>query len=185
VNSAYLTSSKYCPDIEKRKALFQFISLDKLIDLSSGLIDEDFFFINTQLFFNPKNPEQKPYWHRDIQYSGLPEERQRESILKDTVLHFRVPLARDPGLEFVPGSHQRWDTEEERRVRLNLGGRMSYEPLPDSIKLPHEPTDLLVFSAHLLHKGSYGEERLSFDILLTACLKRIVFNGIGNGPDSG
>lgn len=184
VNSAYLTSPKYCPDIKKRKAIFEFISMDKLIQLSSELIDEDLFFLNTQLFFNPINPEQKPYWHRDIQYSGLPEEKQKELILKDKVLHFRVPLSVDPGLEFVPGSHQRWDTDEERNVRLTLNGKMTHETISNSVKIPHERTDLLIFSAHLLHKGSYGNERLSFDIILTS-FKEIVgnTNAIGHFPD--
>ncbi len=168
VNSSHLTSHKYCPDIQKRKSLFQFISMDKLVQLSCELIDANLFFLNTQLFFNPYTPNQNPYWHRDIQYSGLPEEKQKELILKDSVLHFRVPLSFDPGLEFVPGSHQRWDTEEERCVRLKLNGRLAHESLPNSIKVPHQPTDLLVFSAHLLHKGVYGEGRLSFDIILAS-----------------
>jgi hypothetical protein len=89
-------------------------------------------------------------------------------IHKDTVLHFRVPFSNDPGLDFIPGSHKRWDTEEERSVRLKLDGRMVHESLPGSVRVPHQPNDLLVFSAHLLHKGVYEGERCSFDIIFAS-----------------
>jgi Phytanoyl-CoA dioxygenase (PhyH) len=168
VNSALLTSPKYCQDADNLKSIYRFISMEKLVELSREISNQDLYFLNSQLFFNPVNKEQKPYWHRDIQYSGLPEEKQMELIQKDTVLHFRVPLATDPGLEFVPGSHLRWDTEEEREIRLKLNGKMVHEPISNSVKIPHEPQDLLVFSAHALHKGVYGGDRLSFDIILSS-----------------
>ena len=52
-------------------------------------------------------------------------------------------------------------------MRLKLDGRMVHEPLPGAVIVSHEPMDLLVFSAHLIHKGVYGGERQSFDIILT------------------
>jgi ectoine hydroxylase-related dioxygenase (phytanoyl-CoA dioxygenase family) len=168
VNSAYLTSSKYCPSDAKRLSMFRFIAMDKIVDLASDLNKGHPYFMNTQLFFNPKNKDRKPYWHRDIQYSGLPEEQQKELIFKDSVVHFRVPLSDDPGLEFVSGSHRRWDTGEERSVRLEQNGRHSHESLPYSVRVPHNPGDLLVFSAHVLHKGVYEGNRLSFDIVFAS-----------------
>jgi len=168
INSAYLTAPDYCLTETGRSALFQFIALDKIVDLASVLIGRAPCFLNTQLFFNPRSRDRKPYWHRDIQYSGLPEEKQKEAIFQDSVLHFRVPLSGDPGLDFIPGSHRRWDTREERKVRLELDGRRSHESLPNMERVPHEPGDLLVFSAHVLHKGVYGGNRLSLDILFAS-----------------
>lgn len=173
VNSAYLTSPLYCRPDFKRDCIFHFIQMTPIVHLASALMNGQPYFMNTQLFFNPVIKEKEPYWHRDIQYSGLPKERQMDVILKDHVLHFRIPFSEDPGLEFIPGSHLRWDTEEEEKVRLELAGRRNCDALPGSIKVPHSPTDLLVFSAHLIHKGVYGGDRFSFDVLFASFMQAI------------
>src|SRR5690606_19694252 len=145
--------------------LFGFIAAPVLTGLAEQLMECRPYFMNTQLFFNPlpegRGKEKRPYWHRDVQYHDLSEAAQQALILKEQVLHFRIPLALDPGMEFVPGSHRRWDTPAERNVRLELEGRRNYEPLPGAARIPHEPGDLLVFSAHVIHKGVYEGNRRS------------------------
>ncbi|TGL86259.1 deoxygenase [Leptospira congkakensis] len=167
VNSAYLTSTKYTKDVQDRKTLFEFIESDDLLKITNLLFTDPTYFLNTQIFFNPEDPNKLPYWHRDIQYMGIPEEKQFERIKKDFVWHFRIPLEKDPGIWIVPGSHKRWDSEEERNVRLELEGKKNHENLTNQILIPHDPGDLLVFSAHLIHKGNYDQNRFSFDILYT------------------
>ncbi|WP_069606380.1 phytanoyl-CoA dioxygenase family protein [Leptospira tipperaryensis] len=168
VNSAYLTGEKFLPDVQDRERLFGFISDHRLVAIADALIKSKVFFLNTQLFYNPKSASKKPYWHRDVQYLGVEEEKQKSIIRKDIVLHFRIPFDDDPGLEFIPGSHLRWDTELERNTRLELEERRNFDALPNSVRIPHKPGDLLVFSAHLIHKGVYGLKRSSFDILYTS-----------------
>lgn len=167
VNSAYLTSTNYTKNKEDRNTLFQFIGSDLLLDVCHLVFKDSIFFLNTQIFYNPTDSNKLPYWHRDIQYLGIPEENQKERILKDHVWHFRIPLEKDPGIWLVPGSHIRWDREEERKVRLELEGKKNHEDIENQILIPHNPGDLLVFSAHLIHKGSYDLNRFSFDILYT------------------
>ncbi|MCW7469524.1 phytanoyl-CoA dioxygenase family protein [Leptospira kanakyensis] len=167
VNSAYLTSTKFTKDTNDRNILFQFIESEPLLNIGKIVFDEPMYFLNTQIFFNPEDPNKLPYWHRDIQYMGIPEEDQYKRIQKDFVWHFRIPLETDPGIWVVPGSHKRWDTEEERKIRLELEGKKNHEELPNQILIPHNPGDLLVFSAHLIHKGNYDTNRFSFDIIYT------------------
>lgn len=167
INSAYLTSTKFLPNETEREQLFQFITSKQIVKICETLFKSDYYFLNTQIFFNPSHLDQRPYWHRDIQYMGISEEEQKKRILKDFVWHFRIPLEEDPGIWIVPGSHKRWDTEEERAIRLELGNHLYDESMPSEILIPHHPGDLLVFSAHLLHKGVYGKNRFSFDILFT------------------
>lgn len=167
INSAYLTSSKFLPNEKERNHLFQFITSKEILEICKILFPSDFYFLNTQIFFNPVNFDKRPYWHRDLQYLGIPEEEQKKRILKDSVWHFRIPLEEDPGIWIVPGSHNRWDTEEERNIRLELGNHQNDEQIQNAILIPHDPGDLFVFSAHLLHKGEYGKNRFSFDILFT------------------
>ncbi|MBM9499141.1 phytanoyl-CoA dioxygenase family protein [Leptospira sp. 201903071] len=168
VNSAYLTGKKFLPNFQDRERLFEFISKPELVSIAENLANSKVFFLNTQLFFNPKSDLKKPYWHRDVQYLGVEEEIQKRIIEKDIVLHFRIPFQPDPGMEFIPGSHLRWDNESERNTRLELEGRKHSDELPDSVRIPLEPGDLLVFSAHLIHRGVYGLNRSSFDILYTS-----------------
>lgn len=126
VNSAYLTSTKYTKDKKDRETLFQFIGSDALLEIGKIVFDGPMYFLNTQIFFNPEDPNKLPYWHRDIQYMGIPEEKQFERIQKDFVWHFRIPLEKDPGIWMVPGSQKRWDTEEERNIRLELEGKKNH-----------------------------------------------------------
>ncbi|PKA15455.1 phytanoyl-CoA dioxygenase family protein [Leptospira haakeii] len=167
INSAYLTSPDFCSEERNRLSVFRFISSNKIAELAKSIIQERAYFLNTQLFFNPKSPDKKNYWHRDLQYLGVSEEEQKNILRSAKVFHFRIPFYPDPGLEFIPGSHTRWDNEEEYEVRMERNGRKNYEDLPGSVLVPQNPGDLLVFSAHLIHRGIYGQNRHSLDILYT------------------
>jgi len=74
-------------------------------------------------------------------------------------------MVEENGLEWVPGSHQRWDTEEELNVRLELCGHRHQECLDSGLEIPLGAGDLLVFSANLIHRGLYGKHRMALDIL--------------------
>jgi Phytanoyl-CoA dioxygenase (PhyH) len=167
VNSAYLTAPDCLPDPVQRRVAFEFIASNDLTDFAGQLIGAPPRFLNTQLFFNPEDPARKPYWHRDVQYFPISEEEQHLLMQRQSVLHFRIPLAPDPGMEFIPGSHARGDTELERATRLELDGRRNFEELPEAVRVPHSPGDLLIFSAHLIHRGVYDLDRRSLDILYT------------------
>ena len=82
------------------------------MDVVDAVIPNNPAFMNTQLFFNPVNPQQKDFWHRDCQYDYDVEDQMRV-ILETQVLHLRVPLFDEPGMEIIPGTHKRWDNEEE------------------------------------------------------------------------
>lgn len=164
LNSAYLTSTQYLNPRE-RLVLFQFIGSLKIQRLLTELFSEAPSLMNTQLFFNPVNQTQKNYWHRDIQYAGLPEEAQKKALTQINVIHFRVPLKSEHGLEVVPGTHRRWDTPEEYAVRTKAHGKHVYDDLPNSQAVPLNQGDLLIFSANMIHRGLYGLDRFAFDIL--------------------
>lgn len=163
VNSAYLT----CPpllDADDRLTLFRWITDEGLVKAVQGIFPDRMAFMNTQLFFDPNNPQQKNYWHRDPQYH-LSLQEQRESLENHNVIHCRIPLYDEPGIELVPGSHQRWDSQEELNVRLEKDGACNFDDLSTGLELPLNAGDLLVFSANMIHRGLYGNNRLSLDIL--------------------
>lgn len=163
VNSANITGTEHLKSC-KRDMIFEFIGSNKLMAMVNSVIAERPCFMNTQLFFDPVNREQKNYWHRDSQYHMTVEE-QKHALSGPEVVHFRIPLAKEPGIELIPGTHKRWDTHEELDVRLEHNGRKNYENISTGLRIQLEAGDLLVFSANIIHRGLYGMNRLSMDIL--------------------
>ena len=167
INSAYLTGSKSTSP-EDRKHLFEFASSEAIVNEVSQIFEgEKARFLNTQLFFNPVNKAQKNYWHRDIQYSQIPLEEQKDEVenRSNNVVHFRFPLKDEPGIELIPGSSHRWDTDLELDTRTHQNGKSSFNDLPNSETIELKRGDLLIFSANMIHRGIYGKDRLSFDVL--------------------
>lgn len=163
VNSAYVTGSEHL-DESKRRELFGFIGSSRLMKIVSEVIPGQAAFMNTQVFFDPVNTAQKNYWHRDPQYH-LSVNEQKEALAGPQVVHFRIPLTNEPGIELVPGTHKRWDTEEELDVRLEKNGHRNHEDISTGVVIKLDAGDLLVFSANMIHRGIYGMNRLSLDIL--------------------
>lgn len=163
-NSSLITGSKYLP-LEKRVELFNFISSTKIMNIVNSLIPVKAAFMNTQLFFNPFNQQQKNFWHRDCQYDH-DVEAQEKAIKETQVLHLRVPLFDELGIELIPGTHKRWDNQEELDVRLENNKRVSSEDLPNGKQIELAVGDILIFSADMIHRGVYGLERLALDILI-------------------
>ena len=163
-NSSLITGSQYLASPDRVK-LFNFISSKKVMKIVDAVIANNPAFMNTQLFFNPVNPKQKDFWHRDCQYDH-DVEGQKLAIQETQVLHLRVPLFDELGMELVPGTHKRWDNEEEFNVREEEKGRLSSDDLSTGKKINLAAGDLLVFSADMIHRGLYGMDRLALDILV-------------------
>lgn len=162
INSSGLTADLYL-DESQRLSLFQLVCEARLLDVVKQVIPAPLF-LGTQLFFDPFNPKQKNYWHRDPQYH-LTVEEQKQALTGPEVLHVRIPLTNDPGIEVIPGSHKNWDNEQEFDVRLEKNGHSNSESLSRGVALPLQIGDVLLFSANMIHRGLYGNNRLVLDIL--------------------
>ena len=162
INSSGLTSEQYLTD-EQRLVLFKLISNSQLITAVKQVIPKPLF-MGSQLFFDPFKINQANYWHRDPQYH-LSVEEQKLALTGPEVLHVRIPLSADPGVELIPSSHINWDNEEELQVRLEQNGHKNSEPLTRGIEIPLQLGDVLLFSANMIHRGLYGNNRLALDIL--------------------
>lgn len=164
LNSHSLTSGNYL-DEEEKTLLFRFISQDKLQAILKTVFPKTPIFLNTQLFFDPKNSEQKNYWHRDIQYTGMSVEEQKTAIQNQNVVHFRIPMKKESGIELVPKTHREWDLPEEFEVRNSLNGAIPSDNLKRGKVVELNRGDVLVFSANMIHRGIYGQDRFSLDVL--------------------
>lgn len=170
INSTGLTASRYFqpPFDSERRIFFDALADGALWDLLTAVFGDGFYFHGTQMFFNPLDGRRRPYWHRDLQYMSYDETRQRALLSELCNLHVRMPLRSERHFMLVPGSHARWDSELERDVRLESSGHHSWEELPSATVFDLEPGDTLIFSAHMLHRGTYdgNNGRLSLDLML-------------------
>lgn len=176
-NASLITGSQHLVSAD-RLALFNFISCPKIMRIVDALIPCQPAFMNTQLFFDPYSKSQANFWHRDCQYDFDIEDQKRmiqQTDQQTQVVHLRIPLFDEPGMELVPGTHKRWDSDEEFNVRQEQHNRLSSDNLSCAKKVKLAAGDLLLFSADMLHRGLYGNDRLAFDIL--------VFDPRGNYAD--
>ena len=167
VNMHSLTSPEYFQDDPaQRVEFFKAIASNKLTKALDDLFGSGVYFHNTQLFFNPSNPERLPYWHRDMQYSPINDAVQCDEQANMVSLHVRIPLVKEQGLEVVTGTHIRWDTELERNVRFEAEGYKNSDSLPDSKLIDLVPGDVLIFNAQMIHRGNYqlNAVRKAFDL---------------------
>lgn len=172
LNSHSLTSGNYL-DMEEKTALFQFISQQSIQEIIDTIYTDKPVFLNTQLFFDPKDNSQKNYWHRDIQYTGLTVEEQKQAIKHQDVVHFRIPMKAELGIELIPKTHREWDLPHEFDVRNSLNNSKPSHDLERGKTIQLKRGDLLVFSANMIHRGIYGKDRFSFDVIFCSNIPEI------------
>lgn len=169
INSAYIThQGQGALNQNDRTQIFKFLSSKKIAELTKKIFaPKKALFLNTQLFFDPYNPQQKNYWHRDIQYTDHTQDQQKEILENNDqlVVHFRLALRDENGIELIPGTHKSWDSSLELSTRLSLEDRLPSDPLPNSKSIRLKRGDLLAFSANMIHRGLYGLNRFAFDTI--------------------
>ena len=94
-------------------------------------------------------------WHRDSQFGRPDPEAERTIVQMTTAVHFRIALEDDDRLEIVPGSHARWDTPEELRVRK---GAHRTAPMPHGARVVLRAGDACVFHAWSIHRATYRRD---------------------------
>lgn len=169
VNMHSLTCPKYFQGHEtERLSLFRLMASEQLVSLLGQVVGDGLYFHNTQLFFNPFENKRVPYWHRDLQYSAIDDAALAAEQANLLALHVRIPLVPEHGLELIPGTHKRWDTDLERDVRLELNGHHNGEALPGAVLIGLEPGDVLIFHAQMIHRGNYlrNDSRKALDLCI-------------------
>jgi hypothetical protein len=97
-------------------------------------------------------------WHRDSQFGQPDPDAERNAISTTTTVHVRVALENDDRLEIVPGSHARWDTPEELRIRK--GASRATAEMPNAVRIGLRAGDGCFFHAWSIHRATYRREPL-------------------------
>lgn len=143
-----------------------------VLDLVRTILQGDPLFRCTSLFFNPQKKSRDGNWHRDTQFRSASDEEEREKIFSrqgfGTSVQLQVALVESDDVEFVPGSHLRWDKDAEYHIRKADGGEHNKSAdMPDAIRITLEPGDAVGFNPVGLHRGRYHVDRLRHTLMLT------------------
>lgn len=111
----------------------------------------------TNLYMEPPGESWNGIWHRDAQFYAAGDEGKEMRMVADEAdppreLHMHIPLVPTAASEVVPGSHTRWDTPEEHRIRRE---DPYTDAMPGALSLPMAPGDLGFFHINSIHRGLY------------------------------
>ena len=110
---------------------------------------------DAQYFHEPSTRDYDGAWHRDGDGAAPPVDAVPS---RPTLLRFRVAFAHDDHLEYVPGSHARPDTPEERSV---LKGAVRNTKLASGpVRIELQPGDACVFNTWGIHRARYRRDRI-------------------------
>ena len=156
--SGFLTPEYYADRPDALQHLVQFASSAKVVMLLQELGftgDELLTLRDVQYFHEPSARNYDGHWHRDGDDAVLSTDNPRPRF---PLLRFRVALAPDDHLEYVPGSHNRPDTPEERQ-RLKGPARSDKLESGDT-RIHLNPGDICLFDAWGIHRARYRHDRI-------------------------
>ena len=121
---------------------------------------------------NPLENSRDGNWHRDTQFHCPDEGHEKAMILSGEAsgkaIQMQIALAPSDDVEFVSGSHLRWDTPEEYQIRRADGGANSRShEMPDALRISLQPGDAVAFNPYGLHRGRYHTSKTRRTLMLT------------------
>jgi hypothetical protein len=144
----------------------------QVLSVARTILSEEPLFRCTSLFFNPLAGGKDGNWHRDSQFTQPDEAQERETIAKlvssGASIQMQIALVPSDDVEYVPGSHLRWDTPEEYQIRRADGGKHNRSnAMPGALRFGLAAGDAALFNPYGLHRGRYHTERPRRTFMLT------------------
>jgi ectoine hydroxylase-related dioxygenase (phytanoyl-CoA dioxygenase family) len=161
-----LDPAEFGDEPERLQRLLEFFGSARLCALLRDLAPPsagDPWLKTLQYFHEPTVRDWQGAWHRDSQFGRSDAEVEQAYMRSLTAVRFRVACLPDDRLELVPGTHARWDTDQELPIRKRqalAGLVVPVEPsadvaMPGAERVVLEPGDACVFHAWMIHRGSY------------------------------
>lgn len=158
--------------------LLDFVAHPDILAVVREVFNDEVLFRCTSLFMNPLLDSMDGNWHRDSQFTTPDEETEKATFhriadglrqeKKGTSLQLQIALVPSDDSEYVPGSHLRWDNEEEYFIRRAEGFKHNRSNLmPGAVRTHQEPGDAAAFHPMGLHRGRYHAERYRRTFMLT------------------
>lgn len=156
-NMAFLTELRYFRHHPNQlTTLLNAIVDQKIFAVLDQIAEVELLFHNTQYFFNPASQTRAGDWHRDQQFDAPDPAAERSRMQNTLGIHVHIAFLPDHNLEYVPGSHKRWDTPAELEIRKGLNGRLkNSSDMPNATRINLNAGDAVFFSAWGIHRGNY------------------------------
>ena len=155
-------------DRERLRVLLETAADKRILKIAHDILGEEPEHRCFSLFMNPRERNEDGNWHRDSQFrENYDEDVEKDYILStphESGIQLQIALVPSDDAEVVPGSHLRWDTDEEYAIRLkdNQSNNM-----PGAIRADLQPGDAVAFNAKGLHRGRYHSDKLRRTLMLT------------------
>jgi len=143
-----------------------------ILEISQTILGEPAMFRSTSFFMNPTKTSRDGDWHRDSQFLTGSDEAERQMIEtcvgESFGFQLQIALVPSDDIEYVPGSHRRWDTPEEYTIRKADGGANNRSnAMPGALRVALAPGDAVAFTPMGHHRGRYHVDRLRRTFMLT------------------
>lgn len=156
--------------------LMNLIADERILGIGRDLFGTEPVFRATTLWFEPNTAQEDGSWHRDIQFMHPDEDEQRRMVGKRSVsdgMQLQIALLETADNEYVPGSHLRWDMNEEYHIRLaDAHAHSRSNKMPGAVRIHQQPGDALAFEALGLHRGRYHADKRRRTLMLTYTSER-------------
>jgi ectoine hydroxylase-related dioxygenase (phytanoyl-CoA dioxygenase family) len=143
----------------------------RLLDVARAVFADEPEFYCTTYWFNPRGKSRNGNWHRDPQFVTKTEEEEKVMLFEkplDMGLQLQLALVASDDTEVVPGSHLRWDTPEEYRIRrANDFKNAESDDMPGALRVALQPGDAVAFNASALHRGRYHVDKRRRTLMFT------------------
>jgi ectoine hydroxylase-related dioxygenase (phytanoyl-CoA dioxygenase family) len=159
-------------DTSQLNELLELFAHSGIRDILRGLWSEEPVFRSTSLFFSPEALDEEGNWHRDSQFVYPHISREKEEILCSASaggrgMQIQIPLYPDSSLEYVQGSHIRWDTNEEFWIRRADKETNNKKSIPSASRLSVSPGDAVFFDPNGIHRGRYRSSPYRLTLMVT------------------
>ncbi len=142
---------------ERLPCLLDAVADPLALQILGEIFREDAVMMQINYYIDPPGETRIGGWHRDCQfYPGMDEAAQQRAIADEAdpprELHMHIPLVPTRATEVVSGSHNRWDTAEEHRIRTKDA---TSDKMPNRLVIELQPGDLAFFHVNSIHRGMY------------------------------
>jgi hypothetical protein len=127
-----------------------------VVDAATDALGEPILFYLATLYHNPQGESHDGQWHKD---KIGPVEDRRDQITGQGV-QMQIALLPTEDVQFVPGSHLRDYSDEERHICIDDDGRNSTShDMPGAVTVKLDPGDAVIFHSTGLHRGRYHVDK--------------------------
>jgi ectoine hydroxylase-related dioxygenase (phytanoyl-CoA dioxygenase family) len=150
--------------------LMEFIADERVLNIARQVMGGEPTYACTTFWFNPKGDSRNGGWHRDTQFLTQTDEEEKKMLWGEhpTGLQLQVALIPSDDAEVVPGSHLRWDTPEEYRIRKAEGSKnWESDAMPGALRVKLNAGDAVGFDPRALHRGRYHADKPRRTIMLS------------------